>query len=204
MYSSWAYRMDELIAKCSVKFMKISFRGEIRREDLEPIDSPSELFFALQRTEFRAGKSHEDILSRFIYTIRLDHWGHIAVQELERFHIPQPPVYDAALQSDQFKLYQCLAKVYALILRKKACERHVIACCSAEYRNNSKTFPDIYSLLDDMLQKGYVTTTDQKVLLESLAVNKHFNSVEIIQHYRSETNQEEIKYDTQALETGMP
>lgn len=189
---NWATHLDKWIAEKSVKVMKVSLFTELKKGDLEEVKTAPELFFALQRQMLSAGHSLESILSRFIFALNLAEWGHIAVSKLSEYKVGIPPPFQEVAMSDEFKLRLCLAKVYAEIVRKKSCERHIIARCSTRFAENPKTFPDIYSLLAHMLQNGHLTMENQRELFDSLAVNEHSECTEIINNYRSETKREKL------------
>lgn len=92
---NWANNLDSLITANSVKIMKISFSGEICQGELEKVEKPSDLFFALEKTEVMKGKTHDYVLGRFVHTLRLTCiWGHEAAHSLKNYAISVPLLFD--------------------------------------------------------------------------------------------------------------
>lgn len=198
----WANHLDDWIEPNATKLMKISLLGELSTAELERVTRASELFLTLLRVQTAAGKSQEDILSRFIYTLRLNAWGHEATRHLETYKLSKPAQFDDSSQPDDFKLYQCLAKVYGDILENKFCERHIIAYCAAVLETNPKNISDFYALLNILLKQTKLTVNDQTILINALMACQYRKCAEIVQDFREATGQKKIPVNIQELQQG--
>lgn len=134
------------------------------------------------------------ITANSVKIMKISFSGEICQGELEKVEKP----------SEQFKFYQCLARVYADIKKYNFSEKHIIAYCSAKLEGNPKIFDDFYSLLDQMLKQQQLTVSNQTLLFKALIVNKYFRCADTINIFRSETNQEKLIVDIQELEKGKP
>ena len=189
--------------------MKLSMSSEISENKLSEINSTSDLFIALKESEAFKAKSIDEVISRFIFALKLTEssWGHKAIKSLEEYDSSHAVTeeFDESSQTDRFKFFQCLARICVRIMREEINVKYIIAycCIRMEKVENPKNYTDIYSMLKRLIQNEELTVDNQGILIEAFVINECQSCVDLLQNYRVQKGVEKYIFDRETIKHGM-